>query len=347
MSKKLRYVLVGAGGCGTRKHLASYQKLENDVDIVGIFDYDINLAEKVAKENGGLKVYATLDELCSDNSINFVSVASANKYHAPYTIALLNSDKHVHVEKPIAMSSKEAIDMDEAARKSGKLLMVGLNNRFTELSQFAKNYIDEGHLGEIYHTRCGWRRRECYVPLGSWFCDKEISGGGPLIDLGVHYIDLTLYLSGYPAPKTATASTYNKFIPISYREDGNPYYTVEDMATGFLRFDNGMSMEFEFSWGSHIEREVFFYELIGSTGGMKFENDKLTIFAMQDNSMVDITPRVYNTSGWGNNEAKHFVDCIKECKNETLAPAKDAVKIMKIIEATYLSAERGREVEID
>jgi len=346
MSKKLRYALVGCGNCGAGKHLASYKLLNDDVEIVGVWDYDIKLAEKVA-ENNNCKVYLTLDELCADTTIDIVSVASANNCHAPYAIKLLESGKNVHVEKPISMNSAEAIEMDKAAKSAGKLLMVGLNNRFTELSQFAKKYVDEGHLGEIYHTRCGWRRRECYVPLGSWFCNKDISGGGPLIDLGVHYIDLTLYLCGYPSPITASAATYNKFIPVQYREDGTPYYNVEDMATGFLRFDNGMSLDFEVSWGSHVEREIYYYELIGSTGGMKFENDKLTIFALQNGSMVDITPRVYNSGGWGNNEAKHFVECVKEGRSETIAPASDAIKMMKIIEATYKSAELKREVVID
>ena len=346
MGKKLRYVLVGAGNCGAGKHLESYKKLVDDVEIAGVYDYNQALAKKVSDANGSIKVYETLGEVCADKSIDVVSVATANKFHASYAIELLNSGKHIHVEKPIAMSAEEAVLMDEAAKKAGKLLMVGLNNRFTETSQFAKGYIAEGHLGEVYHARCGWRRRECYVPLGSWFCNKDMSGGGPLIDLGVHYIDLTLFLCGYPAPRTVSAATYNKFIPISYNEDGSPYYNVEDMATGFMRFDNGMSVDFEFSWGSHIEKEIAFLEIMGSTGGIKIENDKLMIFALQNDKMVDIIPRVYNTGGWGNNEVKHFVECIKTGTKETLAPASDAIKMMKIIEATYKSAAEKCEVKI-
>jgi len=234
-------------------------------------------------------------------------------------------------------------------------VMVALNNRFTEVSQFAKRYIDAGHLGEIYHARCGWRRRRGIPGKGGWFTTKALSGGGPVIDLGVHFFDLTLYFMGYPAPTAVSASTSNKFgAPGGNTPKAKGAFAaadpcgtmdVEDFAAGFARFDNGASVAFEFSWASNIEKEVNYFELLGTKAGMSMYNGELKIFTETAGELCDVLPHVKNTSGWGENETRHFIDCIRKGR-EPLAPPEEAVTMMQVIDAIYASAASGREVVI-
>ena len=187
MARKLRYGLIGCGGCGENKHLVSYKRYPEEIELAAVFDADAAKAKAVAERHKVSKVYGSYEELLEDSSIDIVSVVTPNVLHAPITIAALKAGKHVHVEKPISMSAREAQAIVDAKNKARRKVMVALNNRFTETSRYAKLYVDEGHLGEIYHARCGWRRRVGCCTFGTWFADKKLSGGGPLIDLGVPF----------------------------------------------------------------------------------------------------------------------------------------------------------------
>ena len=347
MARRLNYALIGCGNCGVRKHLASYALLRDEVNLYGVYDYDPELAKVAAKEYGVQHIFNSYEELLAEKLIDLVSVVTINSLHAPIAIAALKAGKHVHVDKPMAMNAVEAQAMLAAKNAAGKKLMVGLNNRFTETSQFAKRYIEEGHLGEIYHARCGWcRRRGLPAGHGSWFGRKEMSGGGPVIDLGVHYFDLTLYLMGFPTPTSVSASTYSKFGDTTLDPDtGKPLFTVEDFAAGFAKFDTGASVAFEFSWASNIEQETTYLELLGSKGGLRMNDGELKIFTEMGGEQIDILPRVNNCTGWGENETKYFIECIKT-HQDPLASAEDAVKMMQIIDAIYASSASGREIEI-
>jgi predicted dehydrogenase len=356
MAKKLRYALIGCGGCGVGKHLASYARYTDDIVLYAACDIVPGKAQAAAERFGMPRVFTDYADLLADPKIDIVSIATPNCFHAPIAIAALEAGKHVHVEKPIAMNAAEAAAIVAARDRSGKLCMVALNNRFTESSRFAKRYVDEGHLGEIYHARCGWRRRAGYAMRGSWFADKAQSGGGPVIDLGVHYLDLTLFFLGYPAPVTVVGSAYDKLVHLSNGKKpvetcilgGNTkkgHYDVEDLAAGFVKLASGASVAFEFSWASHIERETTYLELLGTRGGLSMHDGVLKIFAESGGQPVDILPGVQNTSGWGENETRHFIDCIRTGK-APLAPPEDGVKMMQIIDAIYISSAGGREVVI-
>jgi len=356
MAKKLRYGLIGCGGCGVYKHLTSYARYTDDVELFGVYDFDMKKAKAAAKQFKVPHVFTSVEAMLAEDSLDVVSVVTPNALHAPLAIAALRAGKHVHVEKPIALNATEAQAIVDAKNAAGKKVMVALNNRFTEVSRFARRYIDAGHLGEIYHARCGWRRRRGIPGLGGWFTTRALSGGGPVIDLGVHFFDLTLYFMGYPAPVAVSASTYCKFgpTPESKKTRGKGTFAVadpkgamdvEDFAAGFAKFDNGASVAFEFSWASNIEKEVNYFELLGTKAGMSMYNGELKIFGEVSGELADITSHVKNTTGWGENETRHFIDCIQQ-DTDPLALPEEAVKMMQIIDAIYGSAETGREVTI-
>ena len=360
MSSKLGYGLIGCGNCGENKHLASYKKFPSEVEPLALYDANEEKAKAVAEKHGVKKVCASWQDLLKDPAIDIVSIATPNCFHAPIAIAALKAGKHVHLEKPVSLNSKEAKAILEARKRSGKLLMVGLNNRFTEAARFAKRYVDEGHLGEIYHARCGWRRRAGGNMFGTWFADKEMSGGGPLIDLGVHYFDLTLYLMGFPAPGAVSASCYDKLanLPKGQEAPGSlmlgrnkakkgDKYTVEDLAAGFVKLEGGASVSFEFSWASHSEKETSYAELLGTKGGISLRDwgSSIKIFTEAAGAIVDIAPQISDSSAWGENETKYFLDCVKS-GTQPLSSLEDAVKMMQIIEAIYASSESGREAVI-
>ncbi len=362
MAKKLGYGLIGCGGCGERKHLASYEKLKDDVEIIAVCDADREKAERVAKEHGVPKVYPSYKELLADKSIDVVSIVTSNVTHMPIAVAALKAGKHVHIEKPIAMNAKEAQAIVEARDRSGRKLMVALNNRFTDAALFAKSYVAKGALGDIYHARCGWRRRQgCgQMQYGTWFADKSLSGGGPMIDLGVHYFDLTLHLMGFPEPVAVSASCYDKIAhpPKGQEVKGSVMlekhklkpgakYDVEDIAVGFAKFEGGASVAFEFSWASHVEKETSYMELLGTKGGLSLRDwgNEFKIFTEEDGALLDITPSVRKNAPWGEAETRYFVDCLKAGRNPSSSP-EDALKMMKVIDAIYKSSDIGREVVI-
>jgi predicted dehydrogenase len=338
MAKKLRYGLIGCGGCGVNKHLKSYASYTDDVELYGVYDFEPAKAQKAAAELHVPHVFDSVEAMLADPKLDVVSVVTPNALHAPYAIAALQAGKHVHVDKPIALNAQQAQAIVDARNASGKLCMVGLNNRFTEVNQFIKSYVDAGNLGEIYHARCGWRRRRGIPGRGSWFTTKALSGGGPVIDLGVHFFDLTLFFMGFPAPAAVSASTYCKFAG-----SGEGTFDVEDFAAGFAKLETGASVAFEFSWASNIERESNYVELLGTKGGLSMYDGVLKIFGEAQGVLTDIAPHVKNKPSWGENETKHFIECIRK-KKQPLAPPEDAVKMMQIIDGIYTSAETGREV---
>ena len=358
MKKKLKHGLIGCGGCGEYKHLVSYARYPEEVELGAVYGSDPIKAKALAGKYKIPTVYSTWEELLADPSIDVVSIVTPNYLHAQITIAALEAGKHVHVEKPISMNAQEAQAIVEAKNRSGKLVMVALNHRFEANAQYAKRYVEEGHLGEIYHARCGWQRRNGHNLFGKWFSDKELSGGGALIDLGVHFLDLTLYWMGFPAPVSVTASCYDKLAhpPIGQGVENSimigknkakpgSKFTVEDIAVGFAKFETGASVAFEFNWGSHIERENKYIQLLGTKGGITLQNGSFKCFGEVAGELVDIVPQLGGGAAWGENETRYFIDCIKEGKTPLSSP-EDAVKMMQIVDATYASAKSGREVII-
>lgn len=355
MSRKLRVALIGAGGIARGAHMGSYSRMDN-VEVVAICDIKIEKARIMAEEFGVERIYEDYKEVLELTDIDAVDICTPNYLHPIIAVEALNKGLHVFCEKPDAMTSADVERMKEAAEKSGKVLMVMRNNRYMQVSSYLKKYIEAGKMGEIYAARCGWQRRRGIPGKGGWFTTKAQSGGGPLIDLGVHMIDLTMWLMGNPKPVAVSGCTYCKFADNEVSDSVNSRFgeknaegtfDVEDLAMGFIRFENGACLQIEFSWASNIEREQRFFELRGTKSGAAWSsaNDKLGIYTEEFGRTVDYLPNIDNSKGVQIHEAnlRHFVDVVLNGTEPMFVP-QQGVNMVKILEAIYESARTGREV---
>ncbi|MBD2845613.1 Gfo/Idh/MocA family oxidoreductase [Paenibacillus sp. IB182496] len=355
MNKTYKVGIVGTGNIFKSAHLKPW--LEHDeAELAALCDTNGARAQAIADAHGISDVYTDYRELLADPSIEVVDICTPNLYHSEIAVAALKAGKHVFCEKPDAVSPEEAQRMADAAAESGKLLMVMRNNRFTPASRFLKRYIEEGRMGDIYTGRCGWLRRRGIPGKGGWFTTKELSGGGPLIDLGVHFIDLAIWLMGNPKPVAVSGATYTKFannelsdsIHSNFGEkQDNGTFDVEDLATGFIRFDNGATLQLEFSWASNVGEEMNFVELRGTESGASIKRGELQIFSEAAGGLVDVQPLLHKQKAapaHGEN-IRHFVDCLQGRSEPTIRP-EHGVDMIKILSAIYESAASGREVRL-
>lgn len=354
MANKLRMGIVGAGNIFRAEHVKPLLEHE-EVELVAVCDVNQERAEKVAKEYGIPSVYSDYKELLLRDDIDLIDICTPNLYHSEISIAALNAGKHVFCEKPDAVNPEEAQKMADAAKANGKIMMAMRNNRFTPAARYLKRYIGEGNMGEIYTGRCGWIRRRGIPGKGGWFTTKELSGGGPLIDLGVHFIDLAMWLMGNPKPVSVSGCTYTKFandeisdsLHSSFGEkksDGT--FDVEDLAIGFIRFENGTSLQIEFSWASNIGEEMNFVELRGTRAGFSLKKGELQIFSEAAGQLTNITPVIKGNGAAPHGEhLKHFIDCVQKRAEPIILP-EHGVDMIKILSAIYKSAESGKEVRL-
>lgn len=349
-SRKIKVTVIGAG-IG-QIHLQGY-KGNPDVEIAAVVDLNEDRARQAATEYGAKASYSQYADALADPEIDAVSVCTPNFLHAEVVAASLQAGKHVLCEKPMADTLENAqkiVKLADAARAKGQIFMMGMNNRFRRDSQYLKAAVESGNLGEVYYARCGWVRRNGIPGLGGWFTTKALSGGGPLIDLGVHMIDLTMFLMGNPKPVSAFGSTYAKFGPrglggSSYgaKAEGTPVYDVEDFAAGMIKFDNGATLSVEASWASHVKSERTYVSLLGTEGGADL--DPLAIYTTSEGVEVDTVPNVRAEGGGHIQETEHFIKCIQTGK-EPISTAEQGLHILQILDAIYRSAESGHEVVI-
>lgn len=347
-TKKSDKVRVGIVGVGIGSyHAHGYSKLPN-VEIAALCDIDVDRLKRTAERFGVKKVYTDYEIMLAEEELDAVSVCTPNVLHAPVAIAALEAGCHVLCEKPLSVNAEEGAKIVAAARKAKGKFMIGMNNRFRGDTQVLKKYIEAGDLGEIYYAKCGWIRRNGVPGMGSWFTRKEMAGGGPLVDIGVHALDLTLYLMGNPKPVSAYGATYAKFGPFG-KGTGQwgtavkgGEFTVEDLACGMVRFDNGATLVLEASWAQHCAEEKLYSEVYGERGGATLE--PLRIYTEAHGRPVDITPSFPNISGH-EAEIAHFVECIVANK-QPLATADQALDVMRILDGVYRSAQTGESVAL-
>ncbi|MEO7933308.1 MAG: Gfo/Idh/MocA family oxidoreductase [Chthoniobacterales bacterium] len=339
---------IGVVGLGMgRAHLLNYKKVENCV-CQAICDQNATLLEQVGNEFSIPQRFTTFEEFIEKADIDALSLAVPNFLHKEMTLASLDRGLHVMCEKPMAMNTAEAELMRDKVRASGKKFMIHFNQRFRPEHQFFRNVIKSGTLGTVYYASAGWRRMRGMPRFGGWFGQKKMSGGGPLIDLGVHMLDLARWLIGNPKVVTVSASTF-AHIGQALAKEQKKEFDVEDLASALIRFDDGSSMVLEVSWALNFEeREKTYLEMSGTKGGLSsvtydYRDTSVCIFNEQNGAMVKTVPLKYPETS--ETAQSHFLRSIWE-DFEPDCGASEGVEIMRILDAIYESARIGREVEL-
>src|SRR4051794_32219495 len=243
MAQGIRVGIIGGGWPGGA-HARGYKEA-GGFKVVAVADLIPSRRKALMELTGATREYAEAMELVADKEIELVSVCLPTYLHAPVTIAALKSGKHVLCEKPPTLNVKEAKKIEAAATKGKKVVMYSVQRRFGGGKQAAKQAIDKGYAGDVYHARASWMRTRG-IPIGTgWFTDKSKSGGGALIDIGVHMLDLSWYLLGQPKPLSAFGVTHQKFRSLIAAEKT---FDVEDSAFALVRFEGGRSLELATSW---------------------------------------------------------------------------------------------------
>jgi predicted dehydrogenase len=354
MSKKLKIGIIGSGGIAQGCHMPGYQSIPDLCEMVAVCDVDPEIAKTAADKFEITKTYYDYKQLLEDPEIDAVSIATPNKYHLQPTIDALRAGKHVLCEKPLAMNADEAREMCRAAKETGKILQVALQQRFSGPMRFMKDYIDAGHMGDIYYARA-WALRRRGVPGWGVFIDKEKQGGGPLIDIGVHILDMTLHLMGYPKPVSASGKTWdmlgkNPDLHNNWGDYDRSKFTVEDFAVGFIRFDNGSVVTLESSFMANIEGDPFRTQLMGTKAGATVKisgDDAVRIYTESDKQVYDIIPiNVPRVESPHTAEVQAFVIAILDGKPSPV-PGEQGLILNAIFDALYKSSETGKEETVD
>ncbi len=350
----LKIGIIGVGNISL-EHIQAY--LANpETELYAFCDINEDRLNYMGKQYGITRLYTNLDEMLALPELDAVSVCTWNNGHAPCTIAALKAGKHVLCEKPMALNSIEAEEMKKTAEECGKLLMIGFVRRHGNDCRLVREFIDTDYFGELYYSKATYLRR--HGNPGGWFADVTRSGGGPLIDLGVHVIDLVRYLMGGPKPVSVYGATFHKLgdrlgvhrNPGAYRSAGatnDDPVTVEDLASALIRFDNGAVLQVEAAFALNLKKDEGKIQLFGTKGGAKLDPE-LEMYTTVNGYMADVNltyPTALSFNGLFQNEINHFVDCING-RTECIAPAADGVTLMKILDAIYESARTGHEVVI-
>ena len=341
---RMKMAVIGLGM--GRGHARGYHS-HPQADLVAICDPDESRLRDVQAELDVPRIYTDAEAMFAAEDLDGVSIAVPNKFHAPLTIAALRHGLHVLCEKPMAMTVKEAEAMNAAATRAGRNLMINFSFRFTDASYALKKQVDAGVVGDIYFGRSVWHRRRGMPRFGGWFGIKEMSGGGPLIDLGVHRLDLALWLMGYPDPIAVSGSTYNRIAGPLAKEERKAF-DVEDLACGLVKFANGATLILEASWAlNQQEREHMTTNLYGDRGGLVHRNVgggyDFTAEIFTDEGGDQFTKKLDWRTGTTPSSYHEFVDSIID-RRPPMATGEQGWKVMKILQGIYKSAATGREV---
>lgn len=347
---KFNIGIVGAGNIA-HCHMQAYRLLDN-VRVCAVCDIQKVRAQEFADIYNIPRVYENHLEMMEKEKLDAVSVCTWNSAHGPVSIDFLNRGIHVLCEKPLAMNEEEALAMENAARAQNCVLMPGFCTRYEDGIMLLREQVQSGRLGNVYYIKSTYLRRHGYP--GGWFGDSLRSGGGPVIDLGVHVLDLARFVVGGNAI-SVSATTHKMPEPLSFKsasphmsiEEGS-IHDVEDFAAALVRMDNGVAVLMETSWNHHIPEDVFQFEVYGTRGGAK-AYPNVAIFEDEEGKPVDRKLDHSNHPESPNydfdREIAHFISV---CRGETsaLCTAGDGVEVMRIVDALYRSAKTGREIPI-
>ncbi|GGA79563.1 Gfo/Idh/MocA family protein [Ornithinibacillus halotolerans] len=347
----LKVAVIGVGSISDM-HIQPYRKNE-EVELVAFCDLNEKRLTEKGEKYGVTNLYTDYRELLSNPSIDAVSICTWNNSHAEIAIAALEAGKHVLVEKPLSMTVEEAEAVEEAAKRTGNVLQVGFVRRHGDNAQLLKQFIDHGDLGELYYAKASCLRR--LGNPGGWFSDMTKSGGGPLIDLGVHMVDICWYLMGKPRPISVSGNTYKKLGNRSHIKNLSFYQAadydptlndVEDLTNALIRFENGASLMVDVSFTLQAKKDEISVKLYGDKGGAEIEPE-LAIVSEKHDTILNVTPQI-DTLGFDfnnafTNEINHFVSCCLH-GSENIAPVEDGVTVMRMLNGIYESAKLKKEI---
>lgn len=344
MSEAIRVGIIGGGWPGG-VHAKGYQDA-GGFKLLAVADLIPERRKKLMTDFGILREYSDAMDLLADKNIDAVSICLPNHLHAPVALAALKAGKHVMCEKPPTMDAAEARRIQTAATRAGKLVMYSVQRRFGPAEQAAKQAITKGYLGEVYHARSTWMRTRG-IPAGTgWFTDKSKSGGGALIDIGVHMLDLGWYLLGQPKPQSVYGFTHQRFGSLVPKD---VTFDVDDAAFALVRFEGGKSLELSASWAFNQppQQNGTVCRLHGDQGALEVYTPQGAVLyrhfdAKGQPKQVPLKPpKVIHHAAL----MRHFRDCIHGKATPIIGPS-EGVILMQILDAIYQSSQSGKSVAI-
>lgn len=342
--RKLRYGFIGAGRIAGA-HLRELAK-RDDVEVVAMADISEEAIAGHKERFGIASGYEDWNEMLAAEELDAVSVCTPNKLHEQPTIDALNAGCDVLCEKPLAHSAEAGERMVAAAKATGRKLVIGFQYRYNARTQFLRKAADAGQFGNILYASVKALRRRG-IPNWGVFGRKELQGGGPLIDIGVHVLEMTHYTMGSPKPVSACADMFtfignkpSNRIESAWKGWDHRTYNVEDLAVGRIRFDNGAVVHIEAAFAAHIEKDEWNFTLMGDKGGASW--DPPQIFRDEHGHMVNKTPAWLPEQQRPMFQTKMF-NFVEHCLHDrpTLAPGEDGLAVQQMLDALYRSAENG------
>jgi predicted dehydrogenase len=353
---KIGIGIIGFGGIAQAAHAPGYRKVPQDCEIVAVADIDPEKLREAQSDRWNIaNAFEDYHKLLEMPEIDAVSICTPNYVHMQPALDAFAAGKHVLCEKPMAINAEQAKQMVAAAKATNRKLQIGYNWRFAAGAQSLKRAVDDAKLGDVYYARAQALRRRG-VPGWGVFTQKDKQGGGPLIDIGVHITDLTLWLMGHKRPVAASASTYTKFGTregvLGTMGTWDPkIYTVEDFAVGLVRFEDGSTLTLESSFIANLGKDVFSTHLFGTEGGALFDMGDYTLFREEFGTLTDSKPgwlpAVESSHG---EEVRAFVKAVRDdltIESIGAATGEQGLMVTQIMDAIYRSGEVGAEVRID
>jgi predicted dehydrogenase len=344
MAEQIRVGVIGAGWPGTA-HAKGYAEA-GGFKLVAVADLIPSRRQSLMRDHGITKEFADANDLLADKEIDAVSICLPNYLHAPIALAALKSGKHVMIEKPPAMNAGEAKKIQSAAERAKKIVMYSVQRRFGPFEQAAKQAIAKGYAGDVYHARASYTRTRG-IPLGTgWFTDKSKSGGGALIDIGIHMLDLAWYLMGQPRPTSVFGTVYQRFGNLVPQDH---ICNCDDAAFALIRFEGGKSIELATSWAinqpPHQEGTVC--RMYGSDGAVDVYTSQGAVLYrnFKQGEPPKSTPLKQPKLIGHAALMRHFKECIQG-KATPIIGAVEGVQLMQILDGIYKSSDTGKSVEI-
>lgn len=351
----MKTAVIGCGTIANSAHIPGYMQ-NKKAEIKYFCDIIPERADGAVSKYGVGKAVYDYHELLNDPELEAVSVCTPNKVHKTITLDFLRAGKNVLCEKPAARSLAEALEMQQAQHETGKVLNIGVVNRFNAAVNDIKRRIDAGELGRLYHVYASFRSHRSIPGLGGAFTTKDIAGGGVLIDWGVHFLDLVMYCLGDPAPLTVSGQAYS-VLGKNMREyvyedmwagppDYNGVYDVEDFITGLVR-TKGPTITLNGAWAQNVGVREMYVDFLGDKAGVRLQyGEDYKLYSAKDGVLTEEKPEIPNAdSNMFDTEIDAFVDCIESGKK--LPSHIDTVIITaKIMQALYDSSEKGKEIAL-